>query len=175
MLNVEQGEANSIVFKTQDYYGQVDTLCITPQDEVAAPIVDFIRKMEAERDRLHRKIAYYEAPLPVGKGNCYHRFTDEGLCIRCGEDAEEWDAGCVEEIVEELQSVTTPEFADALRRLMRDKSGGVIDTLQIYLERVDSLSRKRGNYFADAQEELDVDAKIDLPDTHGSSSLLFDL
>lgn len=46
------------------------------------------------------KIVYYEEPLkPLDLCRCAHKFTDEGICIRCGEDAEEWDAGCVEEIV----------------------------------------------------------------------------
>lgn len=57
-----------------------------------------------EVERLRAKIAYYEAPLPMGEGGVYtittdHRFTDEGICVRCGEDAEQWDAGCVEAIV----------------------------------------------------------------------------
>lgn len=133
-----------------------------------------MREQDGELERLRRKIAYYEAPLPLGKGRCYHRFTDAGICIRCGEDAEEWEAGCVEEIVEDLQSVTTREFADALRRLMRDKSGGIIDTLQPYLERIDSLSHKWGTYF-EGVEESDVDARINIPDTRGASDFILDL
>lgn len=68
-----------------------------------------------EVERLRAKIAYYEAPLPMGEegyeaplpmgeGGVYtittdHRFTDAGICVRCGQDAEGWDAGCVEAIV----------------------------------------------------------------------------
>lgn len=93
---------------------------------------------------LRRKIAYYEHPVPVGKGNCYHKFTDEGICIRCHEDAEEWDAGCVEETVEELLSICTPEFAGALERLTKDRYGGditiVLDHLSIIRRIADQIT-----------------------------------
>lgn len=69
-----------------------------------------IAELEAVANELKdakRKIARYEEPLPLGENGrytitCDHRFTDEGTCIRCGEDAEEWDAGCVEQLVNEM-------------------------------------------------------------------------
>jgi hypothetical protein len=60
-----------------------------------------IDRLQTELEYLRRRIAYYEEPIPSEAGRCAHRFTGEGICIRCGEDAEEWDAGCVEEIVAE--------------------------------------------------------------------------
>lgn len=88
--------------------------------------------------RLEYKIRYYEAPLPMGKGNCYHRFTDEGICVRCGEDAESWDAGCVEETVEDLMSVTEPEFIDALGRVARSRyTSEHVDIINLYLTRLE--------------------------------------
>lgn len=95
--------------------------------------------------RLEHKVRYYEAPLPQGRGKCYHRFTDEGICVRCGEDAENWDAGCVEELVEDLMSVTEPEFIDALTRLIKDKSGGPIDTINMYLTRLEYFASQLEN------------------------------
>lgn len=64
-------------------------------------------EMQARIAELERKVAYYEAPLPRGEDGryeitCDHRFTDEGTCVRCGEDAEDWDAGCVEQLVNEM-------------------------------------------------------------------------
>lgn len=67
---------------------------------------------------LRRKVAYYEREVPAGKGNCYHKFNEQGICIRCHEDAEEWDAGCVEEIVEDLRAICQPEFVRSLKRLI---------------------------------------------------------
>ena len=76
---------------------------------------DSIRR---ELERLRQRVAYYEEPTPMGKGNCYHKFNDDGICIRCHEDAEEWDAGCVEETVEELADICTLEFVEALERVI---------------------------------------------------------
>jgi hypothetical protein len=71
------------------------------------------RMLEAEK-----KIAYYEAPLPVGEGGRYvnvndHRFSDEGICVRCGEDAENWEGGCVESLVNDLVD-TEAKLAEVL-------------------------------------------------------------
>lgn len=74
-----------------------------------------------EFERIKKKLAYYEEEVPMGKGNCYHKFTDEGICIRCYEDAEEWDAGCVEETVEELKSLVHPEFVGALEQIAKHR------------------------------------------------------
>lgn len=50
----------------------------------------------------------YEAPLPTSPGEYAHRFNADGICIRCGEDAEEWDAGCVEELLAEANGEPVP-------------------------------------------------------------------
>ena|SRR3990167_377667 len=39
----------------------------------------------------------------VGEGGPKHIWKEDGICLRCGEDAEEWESGCVEEIVEALR------------------------------------------------------------------------
>lgn len=104
--------------------------------------MDNAELLQKQLQEAERKIAYYEEPLPIGSGNCYHRFTDEGVCIRCGEDAEEWEAGCVEEIVDDLRSICHPEFVTALERLIHDKIGGPIDTIVPYLERIRAFSRQ---------------------------------
>lgn len=102
--------------------------------------------------RLEYKIRYYEEPLPMGKGNCYHRFTDEGVCVRCGEDAESWDAGCVEELVEDLMSVTEPAFIDALTGLLADGAGEPYDTVSLYLTRLEYFASQ----FEHAKRLMDV-------------------
>jgi hypothetical protein len=54
--------------------------------------------------RWRRTARYYEGSRDsmydaiVGEDGPKHRFNNRGICIRCGEDAEEWDAGCVEEL-----------------------------------------------------------------------------
>jgi len=102
-------------------------------------IVNLIKEIT---DPLLEKLAYYEAPLPLGKGNCYHRFTDEGICVRCGEDAEEWDAGCVEEIVEDLKSVVHPDFVNALESLEANLTGDDIDVVRLYLPKIRAFSKQ---------------------------------
>lgn len=57
-----------------------------------------IKELEAANATLTARIAYYEAPNPDHTGSCAHKFREDGICIRCNEDAEEWDAGCVEEV-----------------------------------------------------------------------------
>lgn len=124
------------------------------------------KEEQEEFDRMKRKIVYYEAPLPLGKGNCYHKFSDEGLCIRCGEDAEEWEAGCVEEIIEDLQSISTREFADVLGRLIRRRyTAEHVGIAKIYLERIEAMFTKWGNYFAEP-EEVDEHARINISQSH---------
>jgi chromosome segregation ATPase len=65
-----------------------------------------IARLRSENERLRKKVDYYEsltrqwlADEKLGEEGYHHLFTEEGICIRCGEDAEEWDSGCVEEIV----------------------------------------------------------------------------
>lgn len=75
----------------------------TIAQEAATRIIALRQELSAARS----KLAYYEAPLPEMDGKRYtqvndHRFSDEGICVRCGEDAENWDAGCVERIVNDL-------------------------------------------------------------------------
>lgn len=48
----------------------------------------------------------------TGENGPKHLFSNEGRCIRCGEDAEEWEAGCVEEIIEENH-----KYRSALERI----------------------------------------------------------
>ena len=76
---------------------------------IAQEAANKIRELTQELSAARSKIAYYEAPLPlfVDEEDRYrqvndHRFSDDGVCVRCGEDAEEWDAGCVEKITNEL-------------------------------------------------------------------------
>jgi hypothetical protein len=85
--------------------------------------------LQASVDYLKNKITYYESPLPTMEGKRYtavndHRFTDQGVCVRCGEDAEEWDAGCVEQIVNELMAWENNEA------LWEDLVPGVVYPLQ---------------------------------------------
>ena len=40
----------------------------------------------------------------TGENAPKHIWNENGICIRCGEDAEEWEAGCVEEIVATLRA-----------------------------------------------------------------------
>lgn len=124
-----------------------------------------------ELERLRQKIAMYEAPLPMGKGNCYHRFTDEGICIRCGEDAEEWDAGCVEEIVEDLQSVTTREFLTALQKITTDRYGGTIDVLLIYMDKIEKFVKQWEliESWKERSGVVDVADGADKPDSNDSA------
>jgi hypothetical protein len=68
-----------------------------------------IAALTLERDAALAKVVYYEGgggvtpyELLIGTKGPQHKFTDEGICIRCGEDAEEWDAGCVEELVVDM-------------------------------------------------------------------------
>lgn len=60
-----------------------------------------LAEAETKLKAAQAKLAYYEAPLGLGTSGFDHRFNEYGTCIRCGEDAEEWDAGCVEEIADE--------------------------------------------------------------------------
>lgn len=132
-------------------------------------------EQDKELERLRQKIAYYEAPLPMGKGNCYHRFTDEGICIRCGEDAEEWDAGCVEEIVEDLQSVTTREFADVLRKMVFGDYTLEDDAIvQRYLEKIEEIC-KLDEFWKERYGVVDVANGADQPVGADSGDFILDL
>lgn len=165
-------DKEGIEFTIEDPYGVVETIYISPAGEVSLPIVEAFKKIEEERERLRQKIARYEAPLPLGKGHCDHRFTDEGICIRCGEDAEEWDAGCVEEIVEDLQSITTREFLAALEQVVAHRHGGSIDVIVIYMRKIREFveaweqierwkERSGGMDVADGADKRDSDDSAD--------------
>lgn len=59
--------------------------------------------MVARIAELEKKIEVYEKLNPDWfEARNAHKFTDEGICIRCGEDAEEWESGCVEEFVRDM-------------------------------------------------------------------------
>lgn len=84
-------------------HGEATSLAIEMFNDLNATIA----RLTQERDDLAKRVAHYEEPLPQMENGryavkCDHRFTGEGICIRCGEDAEEWDAGCVESIVNDL-------------------------------------------------------------------------
>lgn len=70
---------------------------------------DQLHATEAALEQAQTQVALYEGRHPAQLGPDgqevapRHRYTDEGVCIRCGEDAEEWDAGCVEELAAELE------------------------------------------------------------------------
>lgn len=137
-----------------------------------------------ELERLRQKIAYYQAPLPRGKGHCYHRFTDEGICIRCGEDAEEWDAGCVEEIVEDLQSVTTREFADALKRVLAHAARVNdayeklhVTTVERYLDKIEKFAKQWDQIesWKERPSVVDVADGADQPDSDNAADFTLDL
>jgi len=129
-----------MVARAQEIVGRLHIL-IAERYKLREQIVEVMRQVANDHGKiiadLQKRIDYYEQETPMGKGNCYHKFTDEGICIRCMEDAENWDAGCVEEIVEDLKSVAEPEFIDALTLLIEDKSGGPIDTVNKYLTRLE--------------------------------------
>lgn len=55
----------------------------------------------------------------AGEDALQHRFNDRGTCVRCGEDAEEWDAGCVEEQFRDL--LDRAETAEAELVACREK------------------------------------------------------
>lgn len=140
-----------------------------------ADLVRENRELREELLVLRGKIARYEEPLPLGKGNCYHRFTDEGICIRCGEDAESWDAGCVEEIVEDLMSVTTREFADALRGLIRDQfPDHYLHIGEKYLERIEKFAAE-WDLVESWKEKSDVDTRVDTLHVSDSDSFALSL
>lgn len=71
---------------------------ISNHPKVFAAAVMMRNDYEARIDELEKRIAYYEKPNPDATGACAHKFNDDGICIRCNEDAENWDAGCVEEM-----------------------------------------------------------------------------
>lgn len=84
----------------------------------------------AELAALRQRLAEYERPLPEMNGKRYewmtdHRFNEQGTCIRCGEDAEEWDAGCVESIVNDLldQAQEATQLRAELDALMQQVAG----------------------------------------------------
>lgn len=103
-----------------------------------------IAAQERELLALRQKIAFYEERLPMrgedGKFTTLvdHRFNDDGICIRCGEDAEEWDAGCVEQFVVDLESICTSEFVDSLERVLRHAGG----TYVVNIDRHKSIVEK---------------------------------
>lgn len=90
-----------------------------------------IEAMQREIDHLKRKIAYYEEPLPpFDECNCAHRFSDEGLCVRCGADAEEWDAGCIEETLREMIEAHK-DIGDAILLLKDAKYKGYLPGIEL--------------------------------------------
>lgn len=122
----------ALIARGMDVYTSLDVaerVCISIRDDLTIAI--------AERDEARRKITYYEDPLPTMEDNKYtvttdHRFTDEGICIRCGEDAEEWDAGCVESFVNDVlrleaewQRVNT-QLTQAQSRIAELEATGVL-------------------------------------------------
>lgn len=107
-----------------------------------------------EIERLRRLVDSYEAPLPMMKDGHYeyltdHRFNDNGICIRCGEDAEEWDAGCVESLVEDLHSLCTSQYADSLQRVLRIAQGSREMLSEVHLQRTDELLLKLSKFYAE--------------------------
>lgn len=101
----------------------------------------FVRADE-QSQRLLKLVSYYESPLPLMEDGHYkvlndHRFTDQGICLRCGEDAEEWDAGCVEKIIEDLRSLCTGEIVDSLQRVL-NMARNHASAVNPHIERIDA-------------------------------------
>lgn len=74
-------------------------------------IYNELMRLNADLEIAELRLKYYEGgdvmgpyELLLGPEAPNHRFNNEGICIRCGEDAEEWEAGCVEELAATLDS-----------------------------------------------------------------------
>ena len=61
----------------------------------------------------------------TGENAPKHIWNENGICIRCGEDAEEWETGCVEEIVATLRTENT-ELRARLDKYETDTSTWVV-------------------------------------------------
>ena len=94
------------------------------------------RYYEGHGDTVFEMVAVDNAPQ--------HRFTNQGVCIRCGADMEEWDAGCVEE---ELAAATAA--ADESRARVRELEVEVAATRQM----LDNMLASIKSHFSEAEWE----------------------
>lgn len=127
-----------------------------------------------EVELLRKKIEYYEEAVPEGTNGCYHKFTDDGICIRCGEDAENWDVGCVERILEQLMSLLSRDIVDALRAVWA--AAPTVEQSRLLMEHADKIEKLLPTYWgSDDGRDLGTNRSVDDPGVQPSDDFTLTL